>query len=1000
MGLRRFVVIAVGLLASHISMAGKYSETNTFWADSVLQQMTLEEKIGQLFMIAAYSNQNEAYNNEIEKQIRQYHVGGLIFFQGNPTEQVKLTNRYQKASKYPLMIGMDAEHGLGWRLETAMEFPKMLIAGAVHNDSLLFALGATIARHCRELGVHVNFAPVVDINSNPRNPIIGMRSFGEQAEAVTHKAILYAKGSLARNVLPVIKHFPGHGDTDTDSHHTLPLIRHNRSRLDSIELYPYINMIEADIPAIMISHLDVKSLDSTGTPASLSPEIIRHLLQEEMGFKGLCITDAMNMKGVTQNTPPGEAEVKALLAGNDILLFPANLSKAVNAIRKAIADSILSEQMIDEKCKKILDAKATYVLTNRYPSESPGLWSRIHSPEDIALKQSLYRDAITLIKNCDSLLPLKRLDTLRIASINFGGNAVNSFQTTLSRYAPVTHFTSNKNLSAEELKKWEQKLRPFNCIVIYNQAAVNASSKAFGYSPALSSLLDLLRGKRVILCHPAIPYGLARYTTLPGDALLISYENSLYPQQFAAQSIFGGIPINGQLPVSISPDYPAGSGLHTQKTRLGYATPEMCRLSGDQLKQIDSICKTAIRLRATPGCQVLVAKDGYIVYNQAFGHHTYEKKDPNRTSDIYDIASVTKITATLPAIMKLYDNRQISLDQPLSDYYTALQTTDKKDLTLKEILCHNAGLKSSLALFVDAIDKKSLPGPLFTTRRTAANTTRLKDRLYVNLNYRFRDSTLSNSPQNGYRYMEPGLYMFPAYQDSILRSILQSPLNAKKKYTYSDVGFILLKYAVEEQTGMPIDQYCLENFFRKLGMYQTDYHAHQRLNKKAVIPSSIDKLYRKTEIKGYVHDPIAALLGGVAGHAGLFSTAGDLAKILQLYLNKGVYGGEYYFSPETVSHFTGKNDLFPLNRRGLGFDKPEPDTCKIGPTSRCVSLSSYGHTGFTGIMAWCDPEYDLIYLFLSNRTYPDEFNTKLSALNVRTKIQEVIYQSIDRKKEN
>lgn len=978
----------------HCYALGTTEPSALSWADSTLQRMTLDEKIGQLFMIAAYSNQSESYENDLEKQITKYNIGGLIFFQGDPARQVKLTNRYQKASKYPLLIGLDAEHGAGWRLKTAMEFPKMGIIGAITNDSLVYALGATIARHCKELGVHVNFAPVVDINSNPLNPVIGIRSFGEDPEEVSQKAILYMKGSLSQHVLPVAKHFPGHGDTDSDSHHTLPFIRHSRSRLDSIELYPYRALIEANVPAIMTSHLSVPALDSSGIPASLSPIIIDSLLKKELRFEGLCFTDAMNMKGVTQNTAPGEAEVKALLAGNDVLLFPENLDKAILAIKKAMTDSLISEQLLDEKCRKILAAKYTYALPNLSPSEATGLWSRLNTAADFALKQTLYKEAITLVRNTDDLLPLKRLDTLRIAGINFGSKELNNFQTTLSRYTNVSNYTTARNLSEDELKEWSKKLKSYNCIIIYNNTAGNSSGKQFGYAPSLAALIKALNGKRIILCHPAIPYGLQNYMDLPTDAILLSYENQLNAQQYAAQAIFGGISIKGKLPVSINSSYPSGIGIETPKTRLSYETPETCDISSEKLSQIDSLCLKAIKLKATPGCQVLVAQNGAIIYNKAFGYHTYEKKQANSTNDIYDIASVTKITATLPAVMKLYDDRLLSLDAPLSAYYTALQNTDKKDMTISEVLCHNAGLKTFLPLFADAIDKKSISGPLFTTKRTQSNTLRLKDRLYANINYRYRDSTLSSTPKPGYKFIAPGVYIFPGYQDSIYNSILQSPLTTPKTYAYSDLGFILLKFAVEEVTGKNLSLYCKENFYHRLGMNNTDFRAAERLPKSRIVPSCYDKLYRKTLIDGSVHDPTAALLGGIAGHAGLFSTAEDLAKMLQMYMNNGKYGGEYYFSPATVNTFTCRNDAFPLNRRGLGFDKPEPDTLKISPVCRCTPLTSYGHTGFTGIMAWCDPENSLIYIFMSNRTYPDEFNTKLTEEGIRTQIQEIIYQSL------
>lgn len=976
------------------SQAAQQTETSVHWVDSTLNSMSLEEKIGQLFMIAAYSNRNEAYEDNIENLIRKYQIGGLIFFQGEPTRQVNLTNRYQKASKYPLLIGMDAEHGIGWRLKTGMEFPKMLIDGAISNDSLIYRLGATIARQCRELGVHVNFAPVVDINSNPQNPIIGMRSFGEDREEVTRKAIQYINGTLSCGVLPVAKHFPGHGDTDVDSHKALPAIVHPFLRLDSIELYPYRQMIKTQLPAIMVAHLNVPALDTTGLPASLSPRIVNSFLKQELRFDGLCFTDAMNMKGATQGLKPGEAEVKALLAGNDILLFPESLEKAVTAIREAIRDSLLPESLLEEKCRKILTAKQKYVFPHLQPVSTEGLWSRLNTPQDFAVKQELYKEAITLIKNNDSLLPLKRLDTLRIASINFGGKTLNNFQTQLSRYTSVEHFMCPSNLTNDDINQWKAKLNKYNCIIFYNTQATNNPSKNFGYSNDLARLISGMSGKRIILCHPGTPYGLKNYVPIPMDAVLLNYEKNLYAEQYAAQAIFGGISIRGKLPVSINPRYPSGYSIQTLKNRLGYQSPEMCGISSVQMAKIDSLCQIAIRTKATPGCQVLVAKDGYVFYNKAFGYNTYKKETPNHTSNIYDLASVTKITATLPAVMKLYDEQKIALDSPLSDYYTALKNTNKKDLTVSEILYHNAGLKTFIPFFIDAVDKKSLPGPFFSTVKSPRNPVKLKDKLYVNLNYQFRDSTISNTPKNGYQYLEPGLYIYPAFQDTIINTILNSDLLPTKNYAYSDLGFILLKFAVEEITQKGLDEYCKNTFYKKLGMNNTDFRGTERLNSKYIIPSNVDKLYRKTEIKGCVHDPAAALLGGVAGHAGLFSTADDLAKLSEMYLSKGVYGGEVYFSSATVDTFTQKNTVFPNNRRALGFDKPETDSTKLGPTCRLAPACSYGHTGFTGIFTWCDPENKLIYIFLSNRTYPDEFNTKLSEENIRTKIQEVIYQSL------
>ena len=858
-------------------------------------------------------------------------------------------------------------------------YPCGIAAAATWNRELARTYGHSLGQDARARGVHIMLGPGVNIY---RSPLCGRNYeyYGEDPFLTSETAVAYIEGMQAAGVMATIKHFCGNNQ-EWNRHNVSSDI--DERTLHEIYLPAFRKAVQkARVGAVMSSYNPVNSIHTTE-----SRELIIDVLREKWNFKGIYMSD-------------WTATYSTVGAANNGLDLEMSWGQFMNPdkLRTALATGTVTEETIDEKCRKILEAKQKYVLPNVYPAETPGLWSRLNSPTDIALKQQLYQAAITLIKNTDSLLPLKRLDTLRIASLNFGARAVNNFQTTLERYTQVTHFVANKKLSDEELRNLQKKLQPFNCIIIYNNLSTNSAQKNFGYSPVLDTLIRQQTGKRIILCHPGIPYGLASYASLPTDALLLSYENHLYAQQYAAQAIFGGIAMTARLPVCVNPDYPAGTGIQTPKTRLSYTSPEMCRLDSEKLAKIDSICQLAVQAHATPGCQVLIAKDGNIFYNKAFGHHTYKQTTPNKTSDIYDLASVTKITATLPAIIKLYDSRKINLAAPLSDYYPPLKETDKKDITVQEVLCHNAGLKTFLPLFTDAIDPKSLPGPLFTSKRTAHNTTRLKDRLYVNLNYRFKDSTVSNSPKPGYKYMEPGLYMFPAYQDTIRSCILHSPLNPKKEYAYSDLGFILLKFAVEHVTEKSLDQYCQEEFYRKLGMHHTDFLAHKRLNKNNLVPSCVDKLYRKTELKGYVHDPVAALLGGIAGHAGLFSTAEDLAKMMQLYLNGGTYGGEYYFSPETMATFSCKNNLFPKNRRGLGFDKPEPDQTKINPVSKCLPLTSFGHTGFTGIMAWCDPDNKLLYLFLSNRTYPDEFNTKLSEMNIRTQIQDIIYQALEESK--
>ncbi len=971
-----------------------HGQAQPSWADSTLNTMSLDEKIGQLIMIAAYSNKDSVYEEQLGATIEKYHIGGVIFFQGSPQRQALMTNTYQQDAKIPLMIGMDAENGVGWRIKPAMEFPNQTLLGAIRDTNLIYRLGEAIGQQCRAMGIHVNFAPVADINVNPKNPVIGIRSFGEKKEEVGNRTLQYMRGLQSQNVMAVAKHFPGHGDTDVDSHLALPLIRHTVARIDTVELYPFRQLFSAGIPGVMIAHLNVPSYDSANIPASLSKHIVTDLLRKKLHFEGLCFTDAMNMKGVTKGRTPGEADVEALVAGNDILLFPENVEASVKKIKTAIRKGNLTEKEINEKCKKILEAKAKFVLPYAAPIDTTQLAERLSSPSAKALLQETYAKAITLVKNNGLLLPLTHLDTLRIASVNFGNREARAFESTLEKYAPCTHFSISPGASKEKVEKLVKNLSAYNCVILYNSAARNTASRQFGATMDLVNLIKQLKGKRIVFCHPATPYGIDLYSYLPMDAIIVSYSHDTPAQQFTAQAIFGGINVNGRLPVSINHYYPAGTGLSTPKVRLGYYKPESCQMDSRTLLKIDSICQIAIKTKATPGCQVLIAKDGYIVYNKAFGFNTYDKKKKNTTDNIYDIASVTKIAATLPAIMMLYDQQYIALDSPIVRYSYPIRGTDKEDITVKELLLHAGGLRASFSFFQHAIDWDKIQGRLFTTRYTKTNTRKLRDRLYLNPKFTYRDSTFNFNGGEGYLVVSPHFYIHKHFQDSIHDLILNSKLLPQKKYTYSDLGFVLLKDIVEEQSATPFDVYCRKHLYKRLGAYNTDFNAHFNLDMKKVVPANEDNIFRKSKLHGYVHDPIAALMGGVSGNAGLFSSAEDLAKIMSVYLNYGMYGGERFIDSTTIDLFTQTQLPPEQNRRGLGFDKPETRPNKTGPTCQEAPCSSYGHTGFTGTIAWNDPENQLIYIFLSNRIYPNEYNDKLIKDNIRTKIQEVIYQSI------
>lgn len=979
------VIVATILLISSIT-----TNAQSYLPD--IKSMTLEEKIGQLFMIDVYSNQPNSYPHYINL-VKRYHLGGVIFFQGTALQQVTLVKKLQEAAKIPLLVGLDAEHGAGWRLKGSMTFPQMQTLGAIKDDSITFKVAETIAKHCKMAGVHINFAPVADVNNNPDNPIINTRSFGEEPTRVAKHAIDYIAGTVEQGVIPVAKHFPGHGDTESDSHHTLPVVNKPIEILDSLELYPFKELINAGCPAIMTGHLHIPAMDSTTPSASLSHKIITEWLRDSLLFNGFKFTDALNMKGARGDMPIGETDVQALIAGNDILLFPENVEKAITAIKRATEEGRIDEGAIDKHVEKIFTLKRIIFgeegfCADSLISDSTELYKAMHTAADSTLRRRAYAKAITLIRNDKQLIPLKRLDTLKLATLYFNSDIRPEFQQMVEQYAPATAITSQGHTTAS----LANKLKEYNCIIIYNGAATNRAKSDYGYSTMLAQLLDRLGGKkRIVLYHPATPYGVEKYTNHECNAILIGYEKCAEAERAAAQAIFGGIGLNATLPVGVNWKYRVGHGLTTEKCRLGFTTPEELNINSENLQSIDSICNSAIKLKATPGCNVLVAKDGYIIYNKAFGKHKYTSSSKSKTTDIYDIASVTKVTATLPAVMQLYSAGRIKLNDKIAQYTPELLDSLKQDITIFELLAHESRLPSGISFISKAIDMKSVNNKLFSSRYNSTYNRRVKAGLYMNSRYKFLPLTLSKGAKEGYIKRSGKLYMHPTFIDSCNLWIHDCPLNKRSGYVYSDLNFILLGKAIEKITDSTLNTYCQEHLYRQLGAYRTGYNPTKRYNLSEIVPSSIDNIYGRGEIHGTVHDPSAAILGGECGHAGLFSTATDLAKIMQMYLQMGNYGGEQLIDSCTVAEFTQRNGL---NRRGLGFDKPTEETGKPSPATEEASAESYGHLGFTGAMVWNDPIHNLVYVFLSNKSYPDEYNSKLVDENIRTNIQHIIYQAI------
>lgn len=969
------------------------------WVDSVLNELNLEEKIAQLLMVRAYSNKDDDHKKYINTLIKKYKIGGLCFFQGGPVRQAELTNYYQSNSKVPLLISIDAEWGLGMRLDSTISYPRQMMLGAIQDNRLIYDMGADIADQLKQIGVHVNFAPVIDINNNAKNPVINSRSFGELRYNVSEKGMAYMLGLQDNFVLATAKHFPGHGDTDTDSHYALPIIKHSYERLDSLELFPFRELVQNGLGGVMVAHLSIPALESDPNIAStISHNIVTNILKNDLGFQGLIITDALDMKGVSNYHKSGELELMAFKAGNDILLLPQDVPKAINSIKRAVRNGEISRLEIDKRCKKILATKFWVGLDKNETIKTKNLYHKLNQSKYISLKHELVENAITLLKNEDEILPIKNMETLNIATVVIGDTSLNAFQETVELYTTATHFNIGRNASSEEFNSLMNKLEAYNLILVANTNTDQRPSKNFGIKPnAVDFVNKLSERKNVVFDLFSNPYALANYRDLKeAKAIIMSYEDNDLSYEKSVQAIFGGVPFRGKLPIS-TVNFNAGEGIDTEiKTRLSYGLPESEEMNSEILSKIDTIVKRALLEKASPGCQVLVARNGNVVYNKAFGYHTYMKKQEVETTDIYDLASITKIAATLPLLMQLEEQNIISLDSTLGTYLPELKSTNKEDLKLIDILTHKSKLLSWINFYISTFESLDADKEMFNNELTEDYPFHLGNHTYLFRDYKFMDNLYTFSQSEEYpNQVADGMFMQTSFRDTIYNRITRSELRETEGYKYSDLGYYYFYKFLEDYYNEQLETISENKLYHKIGATTMGFYPLKRFPKDQIIPTQNDVIFRKQLIHGHVHDPGAAMLGGVCGHAGLFSNANDLAKIMQMYLNKGIYGSQQFLKEETIDLFNTCHFCEEDNRRGIGFDKPEPNPDKEGPTSKNASPKSFGHTGFTGTIAWADPEYNLIYIFLSNRIHPDQNNSNLVKMNVRTDIQDIIYQSIE-----
>lgn len=983
------VLFSIPVLFSTVAAQRFYEETKEAkrWVKKKFRKLSKDQRIAQLMIIRAHSNLGPDHVKEVAGLIKKYNVGGLCFFQGGPVRQANLTNMYQSIAKTPLMIAMDAEWGVGMRLDSVISFPRQLMMGATQDPKLIYRFGNIVASQFKRLGMHVNYAPDVDVNNNPLNPVINDRSFGEDKYKVTLFGVEYMKGMQDAGIMATAKHFPGHGDVAVDSHYDLPVIKKSRSQLDNLELYPFNELIKAGVGSIMTAHLSIPAIDTTpNLPSSLSYLNVTGILRNDLHFKGITFTDALEMQGVAKFFPKGDASVMSLIAGNDMLCLPGDIPGSIKKVREAIKDGRLTWDDINARVKKVLLAKYHLGLNNVQPIQTENLVADLNAQTN-TVRTQISENALTLLNNPDpSVLPIVK--GKKVAYVSIGAAAENMIASKMkTQYNADIYLFGTKAQIGTQLMDDKTNIIPadksdsvsatqlintlkqknYDVIVIGLHNYSRRPANNFGISKPSVYLANGLQQTNAITIVFGNPYAIKNISN--PAALIAAYEDDDLTQEAAVKLLEGSIQPKGKLPVSISDNLKFGDGI-VYNSYFAPADPSAIGLNAQELTRIDSVATDAISKGAMPGCVVLVAKNGRIAYHKAFGYTTYDKLEPVTRDMVYDLASVTKISATTVSVMKLYEEGKIDIEKTLGDYLPWTRGTDKAPLRLKEILLHQAGLNPFIPFYrevIDTVTGKPFP-QYFSTVKDASHQFRVAE----------------------------GIYVRNDWQDTLYKRILQSKLTAPDKYVYSDNDFIFLGKIVEAVSGKALNEYVRETFYVPLRMTTTTFRPRELVPLDMIAPTEEEKHFRQQMMRGDVHDEGAAMFGGVAGHAGLFSNAYDLAQLYQMLLNGGELNGVRLFQKSTIDKFTAYNSS--ISRRGLGFDKPEKDnaTRKEPYPSPSVSPETYGHTGFTGTCVWVDPQYNLVYIFLSNRVTPTRANNKLGQMSVRPNIQEAIYRSIIR----
>ena len=986
--------LSISFIVLVVAVGQSFAQTSEdHWVDSVYNSLTTEQRVAQLICMRA-NQPDKPFYEDVAKYIKQYNIGGVCFFRADAEAQVQQTNAWQAMAKTPLMVSVDAEWGLAMRVKNTIAYPYQMTLGAIGDDDLIYEMGQQIAEQCQRMGIHVNFAPVVDVNSNAANPVIGVRSFGEDPQRVGEKGVAYALGMQSKGLITSMKHFPGHGNTSTDSHATLPVVNRSLEEVRDIELAPFRYLIENGVNGAMVGHLYFPAIEKVkNTSSSLSKGVVTNLLKEEMGFEGLIFTDGLDMKGVSEKVRQDSVPYVAFMAGNDVLILPSNVPFAIKTIKAAVERDTEAAMRLEESCKKILRYKYRAGLNHYKPTPTANLMSDLKKKQYTELRQQLYEEAVTMLRNEGQVIPLANNKKIAVVTIGNGKNDVNDGL--VARGFSTTSFAVKKDEMASKSTEWLTRLESYDVVVVNIEKTNNFATKTYGITDETVKFFNRLVAQNdVILNLFACPYALDLFRINNSvKGLVVGYQDEVPAVEAVLRLLSGELEAKGTLPVSVS-KFKCGDGIvadvpvkkehilpskeepsvvppivpqpdpkSVQKKQVGFLPTGNMPVKFSY--RLDSVAISGISQGAYPGCQIVAVKDGKVVYDKCFGNFTYGGGHQVQPDDLYDIASCTKIFASTLAIMKLYDDGKIDLNKTLADFFPYLKGKEHGKLKLIEIMTHQAGLKAWVPFYKMTVDENGPKAEFYTDQIDENHTVRVSE----------------------------NLYLINDYVDRIFDSVSKTVLG-KTRYLYSDMGFYYIPRIVKLLTNQNIDDYLQQNYYNPMNLNHICYKPLNHFTREQIAPTENDTIFRRQLIWGDVHDQAAAMMGGVAGHAGLFSNAQDLAVIMQMLLNEGEYQGVRYLKPETVRYFTSapfasSND----NRRGIGFDK-----LPIGKKGSCTasksgSMRGFGHTGFTGTFAWADPANNTIIIFLSNRVYPNAEPNKLVKTGIRSVLHDILYEA-------